>query len=186
MLPHLLHQFERLENARTKLFTELQAGAEASLHARPQPEAWSINEIIHHLVLAESFAVAYLEKKLDKVDTLSKVSWSAGLRSLLLSSAMHSPLKFKAPSPLVLPTAGLTLQALGAQWQSQREKLRTLLARVKPEMARLALYRHPVAGLLTVAQMLSFLETHYAHHEKQIARILATRAPAASSMTIAS
>lgn len=186
MLPHLRHQFERLENARAKLFIALQACTEPKLHTRLQPETWSINEIIHHLVLAESFAVAYLEKKLDKVDTLRNVSWSAGFRSLLLSSAMHSPLKFKAPSPLVLPTAGLTLQNLDAQWQSQREKLRTLLARVKPEMSRLALYRHPVAGLLTVAQMLSFLETHCTHHEKQIARILATRAPAASRTTIAS
>ena len=171
MLAHLQQRFDQIELNRARLFTALRSCSSAQLHSRPKPEAWSINEIIHHVALAESFAVAYLEKKLDKISTVKKASWRAVWRTFLLKWVLRSPLKFKAPSPLVLPASGLELSELDTQWQSHRQKLQTLLARVTPEMLSLALYRHPVTGLMTVAQMLTFIEEHFAHHAAQIDRL---------------
>ncbi len=168
MLAHLQRRFDQIEVNRARLFTTLRSCSPAQLHSRPKPEAWSINEIVHHLLLAESFAVAYFEKKLDKISTVKKASRSAVWRTFLLKWALRSPLKFKAPSPLVLPAPGLELSALETQWQGHRQKLQTLLARVTPEMSSLALYRHPVTGLMTVTQMLTFIEEHFAHHVVQI------------------
>ena len=171
MLAHLRQRFEQIENSRTRLCAALRACSAAQLQFRSKPEAWSISEIIHHVVLAESFAVAYLEKKLSKVSSLGKVRWSAGWRTFILKWALRSPLKFKAPSPLVLPTPGVEWNELETQWQSQRQKLHTLLERVTPEMLPLALYRHPVTGLMNVAQMLTFIEEHFAHHVLQIEKL---------------
>lgn len=183
MLAHLQQRFEQIEVNRARLFTALRSCPSTQLHSRPKPEAWSINEIIHHLVLAESFAVAYLEKKLDKISTVKKASRRAGWRTFLLKWVLRSPLKFKAPSPLVLPALGLELSALETQWQSHREKLQTLLGRVTPEMLSLALYRHPVTGLMTVAQMLTFIEEHFAHHAAQIEKLRnATASPNAAAL----
>lgn len=173
MLKNLQEQFKRLESTRSALSQRLAQCSVEQLRYRAAPQTWSSTEIVHHLVLAESFAVAYLEKKLDKISTLQKVSWSAGLRSIIMTWALRSPLKFKAPSPLVLPKPDMIWDDLHAQWQAQRGKLQTLLAQVTPEMSQLRLYRHPIAGLLTVAHMLNFLQEHFDHHEKQIAKLLA-------------
>ncbi len=171
MLAHLQQRFEQIEVTRARLFTALRSCSPTQLHTRPKPEAWSINEIIHHVVLAESYAVAYLEKKLNTISSVKKVSWRATWRTFLLKWVLRSPLKFQAPSPLVLPSPGLELSELATQWQSHRQKLQTLLARVTPEMLALALYRHPVTGLMNVAQMLTFIEEHFAHHAAQIERL---------------
>ncbi len=172
MLSHLHQRFERLQSSRVELCDRLNEYSSEQLQFRPAPHAWSCAEIVHHLILAESFSAAYLEKKLDKFSTLQKVSLSAGLRSTIMTWALRSPLKFKAPSPHVLPTPDLALPDLRAQWEALRDKLQTLLERVTPEMLRLPLYRHPLAGLLTVAQMLTFLQEHFDHHEQQIERIM--------------
>ncbi len=176
MLPHLNQRFERLQSTRRELSTKLRACATPQLQFRPKPEAWSITEILHHLILVESFVVAYFEKKLDKRSSLRKVSWSAGLRSTVMTWALRSPLKFKAPSPHVLPTPGLALDDLQMQWESLRQKLQTLLERVTPEMLQLRLYRHPLAGLLTVTHMLIFLQEHLEHHAQQIEKIMSRAA----------
>lgn len=175
MLKDLQRQFEHLESTREALSQRLAQCSVEQLRYRSAPETWSPAEIVHHLVLAESFAVAYLEKKLEKISTLQKTGWRAALRSAVLTWALRAPLKFKAPSPLVLPKPDMAWDDLRAQWQAQREKLQTLLERVTPETSRLALYRHPVAGLLTPAQMLSFLQEHFDHHEKQIAKLIARK-----------
>lgn len=172
MLTHLHERFERLERARAELCERLSAFSPGQLQFRPAPQAWSCAEIVHHLVLSESFAVAYLGKKLDRFPTLQTVSWSAGLRSTVLSWALRSPLKFNAPSPHVLPKPDIALHDLRAPWDELRRKLHALLERVTPEMLRLPLYRHPVAGLLTVAQMLIFMYEHFDHHEQQIKGII--------------
>lgn len=172
MLKNLQKQFEHLEQTRGALAQHLTQCSSEQLRYRSAPETWSPAEIVHHLVLAESFAVAYLEKKLEKASTLQKTGWRAALRSTILKWALRSPLKFKAPSPLVLPKSDMAWDDLHAQWQAQREKLQNLLERVTPETSRLALYRHPVAGLLTPAQMLSFLQEHFDHHDKQIVKLI--------------
>jgi hypothetical protein len=172
MLSHLNESFARLENARLQLHAKLRACPAPQLQLRRAPQSWSINEILHHLVLAEGFAVSYLAKKLERFSSLKKTSWSAGLRSFILKWALRSPLKFKAPSPLVLPAPGLALEDLHEQWESGRRTLQNLLGRITPEMAQLALYRHPVAGLLTVVQMLTFMQEHFDHHLHQIEKIL--------------
>ncbi|NUO81953.1 DinB family protein [candidate division KSB1 bacterium] len=172
MLAVLLRRFQHLESTRSALQQRLAQSSVEQLRFRVAPQTWSIGEIVHHLILAESLSVAYLGKKLDQVTTLRKASWSAGLRSTLMTWALRAPLKFKAPSPLILPTPEVALSDLQVQWETQRHKLHELLERVTPEMLQLSLYRHPIGGLLTVQQMLIFMQAHFEHHVRQIEKII--------------
>lgn len=175
MLAALSKPFERLEQSRSELAKRLLQYSPVQLQFRPAPQTWSLTEIVHHLVLAEHFAAAYIERKLGSPVALRQLSWHAGFRSFLLTCAMRSPLRFKAPTPLVLPSPNLALSDLQGQWQELREKWLVLLERVTPEMLNLPLYRHPVAGLLTISQAVRFQQEHFNHHLQQINRILQAR-----------
>ncbi len=187
MLADLSRRFQHLESTRSALLQRLAQSSVEQLRFRVAPQTWSIGEIVHHLILAESLSVAYFGRKLDQVATLRQVSWSAGLRSTLMTWALRSPLKFKAPSPLILTTPEVALSDLQVQWETQRQKLHKLLERITPEMLQLSLYRHPVAGLLTVKQMLVFMQAHFEHHVRQIEKIIRHAArPQAHAERIAS
>lgn len=173
MIAPLNGQFKQLERSRNELLQRLATYTLAQLQFRPSPVAWSIIEVVHHLVLAEYYATAYIEKKLSNTTAVQTLSTGARFRSWLLTLAMRSPFRFKAPSTRVLPDASVTPTQVLAQWEELRQKWAALLETAKPEHLHLALYRHPVAGLLTLSQAITFVQEHFNHHLQQFQRIIA-------------
>lgn len=171
MMPALQKPFAALEHFRTDLLNTVNGLPASQLSFKPAPEAWSVLEVIEHLILVEKATLSYLQQKVSAAATLAPLGWESQWRCFLLICAMRSPLKFKTPTPLVLPASGRSLRELQNEWQALRQQWRATLSALTPAMLRLPLIRHPAAGRLTAAQGLRFIKAHFQHHLKQMARI---------------
>jgi uncharacterized damage-inducible protein DinB len=93
---------------------------------------------------------------------------------MLLKWTLLSPLKFKSPPQINMrndqPVLGLA--ELREAWRQSRADLRELLEANEESLRHRLPYRHPYAGRMTLRQMLIFFNDHFAHHERQINRIL--------------
>jgi hypothetical protein len=66
MLGVLQKQFDMIEDRRTILMASLDALGEEQLSFKPLPDAWSIKQVIHHLMLVEKGHYPVISKKLKK------------------------------------------------------------------------------------------------------------------------
>lgn len=148
--------------------------SEETLLQKLSPDQWSVQEVIQHLFLSESMALEYIQYKLKDVHKVKKSSLMNSLRSLALSVALKSPFKFKAPS-IVSSKA----MPSGEDWATTRRKMDQLhqqfvdvVGAIPPELLSRELFRHPLAGRMTLGEMFSFLKDHNRHHQSQIRRTL--------------
>ncbi len=172
MLPTLQKRFSALENVRVQLLKQLEPLNESQLAFKSAPETWSILDVVEHLILVERASLSYLHKKRSDLASLKKLGRVAPVwRCFLLACALRSPLKFKAPVKSVIPNSGQSLRELQTVWDDLRQQWRTTLESITPDMMRLPLSGHPVAGRFTAAQGLFWMAEHLRHHLKQIVRI---------------
>lgn len=133
-----------------------------------------MQQVHQHLHLAESQTLAYLQRKAADPSGLPKADFKARLRVLSLELALASPLRFKAPAVANedhFPhdeSWEQTLQRITANHQA----FHTFLDELDPRLARIQLFRHPVAGRMPVEGVFRFFRWHVCHHQRQIWRIL--------------
>ena len=89
-----------------------------------------------------------------------------------LITALRTAAPFKVPGGAgpVHPSGELSLDALLHQWTEAAERWQRIVADFPDGLAETALVHHPIAGPMTAAQTLRFLEAHVEHHEHQLAR----------------
>ncbi len=168
MLKKLEWKFNKLEYQREELLALASAGTENKLKAKPYGK-WSVLEILSHIVTAEQLSQAYLQKKMQGLDSLPDAGWSSWFRSALLTLSQRVPLKYRAPRRVVENTPpGLPLREIKDRWDQSRSAFAQLLERFKDNTAHKAVYRHPAVGYLNIGQMLTFYRDHIVHHRPQI------------------
>ena len=175
-MDHKTHTlFDGADANLAKLITELSQQDPATLAKKPAPNAWSVLEVMEHLRLAESFAMAYIKKKLSFNPTLPASNWQSRLRSFLLDLTLRLPIKRKAPKGVNVDNIKLDkdFATLAKEWQDQRTELRAFLMELPSELYSKQVYKHPFGGRMSLAGMLSFYNTHFDRHSKQIQRTLA-------------
>jgi hypothetical protein len=173
MLLVLEKPFRHLEERRIQLFQQLETYTQEQVFFQPSPQAWSIVEVLHHLLLAEEGTYQYIEKKLKEISALRRVTLGAKLKSKVLKLALKSPLKFKVPLPALVPSREFSLEQLRENWGVLRQRLQAILEALTEADLEKALFRHPIGGVFTMQQTFSFLQEHFEHHDKQIKRIQA-------------
>lgn len=148
--------------------------SEETLLQKPGLDKWSVQEVIQHLYISESISLDYIKYKLKDVHKVKKSSLMNSLRSLALSVALKSPFKFKAPS-----VVSSKAMPSGEDWATTRQKMDHLhqqfvdvASAIPPELLSKELFRHPLAGRMTLGEMFSFLKDHNRHHQVQIRRTL--------------
>jgi uncharacterized damage-inducible protein DinB len=143
-----------------------------SLQAKPAPTQWSMLEVLEHLVGAEEAVLQYLKHK--QYTPLRSRGYLPGiLRSLMLSLALRSPLKFKAPPVLQNLTTNKTAPKILLQrWDSLRAEFKTYLEKVPSSVTYKPLFRHPRAGVLTLPQTIVFMAEHLRHHRRQVLNLM--------------
>ncbi|GAB5554594.1 MAG: hypothetical protein Sapg2KO_41850 [Saprospiraceae bacterium] len=164
--------FDKLEWKLQALEQELSDLPVEQLSKSPKPGAWSVLDILHHLKLAEAYGHKYSEKKLSFNPSLPKDNWQAQFRSWLLNTFNRSSLKVKAPKgvdesffPKEIP-----FEQIMEEWKAQRKALRTFLEGLDPEIYTKQVYKHPLGGRLSLADMLRFFDSHFDRHHRQIQR----------------
>lgn len=165
-------KLDRLNEHLDSLFGQLGACTHVQLNRHPQPSSWSAIQVMHHLMLSESYSRMYCEKKLKYTTQFSNSGVATYIRSLLLRWYLLSGLKAKAPPPVNtdnLPDSD-SLDQVKQHWSEQRQLLGTLLEKVPSDYLDKAIYKHPVAGYLTIPGMLDFFQAHFRHHIPQISK----------------
>lgn len=173
MYRYLENKFTEIEGLKENIFRNLKTFDPEILQNKVDEKTWSPVQILSHLIFSERASVLYLKKKIKAGDDLENAWISSRWRMYLLRKAFNGNRKFKAPEALANPE-NLTLQQAEEEWNRVRSDLRDFLQSYPQKYRRKAIFRHPVAGRITVEQMLEFFKIHMLHHKKQIEKILTT------------
>ncbi len=164
--------WEKLEQDRLSLFQLLEKYTPSVLNQKPVPEKWSVNQNVYHLIEAESASLKYIKKKLSFGTDLPKAGFQSGLRRFALRLAFALPFKFKAPPQLGKMPEDLNFEELKQRWASLRAEYYDFLKDMPDKVITAELWRHQIAGKMTILQMLDFFQDHVNRHRSQIERTL--------------
>ena len=159
----LLPQFEAIEQQRRTIKTQVCALSAAQLAKKTAPEAWSIQQIVEHLVLSDE-TMGQARQTLETEARMFRVLPRA-LRRVLVLSAFRRNAVLPLPLPAVEPSGTLPLPELLKRWEKARAEMQSVLEAVERSEAR---WSHPVLGPLTALQMLTLSEAHTAYHMRQM------------------
>lgn len=168
MEPLLERAFARLEATRSKLLDLAASVGDSELNRRPRPDAWSAAQALEHVLLSESLSVGYLRKKMQAGPALPKAGPASALKLLALRAFLASPLRARAPKVSASVPDQSKFDDLRTRWDATRSDLKGLLDGFPPELLGRLVFRHPFVGMLTLPQMLGFLQAHFDHHERQV------------------
>ena len=168
MKPTFGEQVARLEQRREALLKELGSLAEKQLTFQPMPGAWSIQQVVEHLLLVEGGIV-------ERVTTRPPRAVRPRVRDRFGYAAVWVVLRYgfriKAPIEGVMPRKGITLSEASERWRMMLRSLTQHLETVRDDDLRLTVFKHPIGGPMTLAEALLFITRHFDHHLRQIARI---------------
>lgn len=160
--------FDRIESRRRELLAEADRLGAEQLTFRPEPNAWSTLDVLEHLVKVEE-AIAERVRVREPRSLREAARAKAALAAMRLVFGLRR--RVKVPVQGILPLGGVTLTDLVNRWESAQATLRTKLEAFGPGHWSRPMMRHPLIGLLTPSEGLTFIHWHMAHHRRQIARI---------------
>jgi hypothetical protein len=174
MHPAYKNRLDNLNHSLEGLLASMGRHTHQQLNAKPAPAAWSAMQVAQHLIAAERLSVWYVKKKTTNPHALERAGLGTWAREQLLGITLSSPIKFKAPalvSEEKFPQE-TALEKVTADWVQARKELAELLEMAPRDWQRRLVYRHAVAGRLTLVGMLEFFEQHFKRHQRQIERTL--------------
>lgn len=168
----LMRRFDRLEAVRKRIDARVDGIDVAKLCRAPAPGRWSAAQVIGHLVKAETLSLSYIAKKASDPSKLRRAGLSHALKSILVIAVMRVPMKFRAPEIVAEVPANEDPTELRERWRTMRGEMRTLLESIPDELLGTLLYKHPVAGPMTLESAIDFMIAHATRHAGQIDRVL--------------
>ncbi len=165
----LLQSLAETEQARAALSLQIEA-ADEKRSFRPNPDRWSVLEIVEHLIVAEREVLMGMPDPSQLVAHLPDPK-TAFIYPVVLG-VLRSQLPVSVPSPTMLPKGGRTWESLKPDWNENSRWLECFLRNLKPGDFSKAFFFHPVAGWMTAAQASRMGQLHFALHARQIRRLL--------------
>jgi uncharacterized damage-inducible protein DinB len=160
---------ERLERGRAGVLGRVAQMRPEQLTARPAAGGWHVLDVLQHVIIVEELVLRALATRPGPLPRAERVR--SGLRLTALRVFLRAGGRVRAPTPAILPQGSVPLEELRARWDRVRAGYASALASFGPaDMAR-PMMKHPIVGKLTPRQTLAFLDTHLAHHGRQIDRI---------------
>ena len=177
LVPRLLPILDRKTD---RLIGRLAEAPPGDLHRPPVETAWSPFQVMQHVGLVERASVDYLLYKFGGEAPAPRQTLRTRLNGKLVVAGLVSPLKFKAPKPVDVSGQDLldapTLTDIREAIAGARADLRGLLREAPATWLEGAVYRHPVAGRMSLDDMTLMLLVHHNRHARQIERGLAKNA----------
>ena len=169
-MPPPLHQLiQSLDDRRCALLDELDALSADVLRAKPRPGAWSILEIVEHVVVAEAVILQGLPPRTQLVARPRSVRHHS--LYLVVMFILRCGIPVKVPSRRMLPTGTLSLAELRRTWDEHMRWLRGFEGDPEEDAHRKAVFTHPVAGPITLIQALRMDQLHLQTHIRQISKL---------------
>src|SRR4051812_22524120 len=164
------HIFETIDSTRERIYKRAEDLNDDELHARPNPDAWSVAEIIEHLTLIEGRLLGMMKMMLVKAEGASPASNAAPIEMKPFSLEQYVERarreKYSAPES-VHPSGKEALSDILATMRQTREELRSLKPRIEATELSAFVYPHPVFGPLNFYQWLAFIGIHEERHLAQ-------------------
>ena len=170
MHPRLKKRVERASQKREELLSELSGLPVAALEWRPAEGAWTLLEIVEHLVLAEQDVLIDLSN-LKGLEVRAR-SWTNVARYWLVLGVLRFKIPVPVPSEGMVPNGGRPLAELADLWERQHAALLTFVSELAPTAASDPIFAHPVTGPLTVTEAVRMLEVHLDRHIGQARRTM--------------
>lgn len=165
--------FKKLEEQRAELFTSLQTKPASQLSASPAPGKWSVLQILTHLYTSEKLSFGYIKKKSLGIQDSANAGLQQALLMPILKISQRLPFRFKAPKVVVENTPEvMPLEQLINHWNLLRLELKAHLENVPDGHLHKLVYKHPIAGRLSLPQAMQFFAEHINHHKPQIKKAL--------------
>lgn len=162
----------RMETEHKALFKELHNYPDDLLNKKPSPDAWSVAQVLKHLIAADGFSLDYLRKKVLSKEEVRNEGLKGLYKSVLLKLIFLTPLKFKTPK-IIAPSADhATLAELEEQWKEIRLGILEVTKQLTDEQLSKGYWKHARAGKMNIYQMFDFLHIHFTRHKRQIERTL--------------
>ena len=164
-----------LEKSRAALLRTAEQVPDAQFHVRPSEEAWSVSEILHHLVLVENRIV-------DRVGPAIAGARAQGTgpepadSSVHLRSLDHFQIE-RVTRPIqsrTIPESGHERAELLAGLGESRKRLLSIMKTAEGIDLSGLTAPHPAFGELNLYQWLIFIGRHEERHRTQIERVTAT------------
>jgi hypothetical protein len=162
-----LPTLDHLETRRHGLTARLDALPDGVVHARPAPGQWSLAQIAEHFLKIERTL------RLRGEPASAWTYATSGPRNALMRGMLALPVRYPMPPGAVsriAPSPDARWGAVRAEWGALRAAWREALPSLPP---RTVVFKHPIIGLLPVADALRFVLSHHCHHDRQIERTLA-------------
>lgn len=165
--------FLAAEIVRNEIIALTKSAPQGQLSFRTSPNKWSVLQILTHLYISEQLSFSYIKKKSLGIDTLQDAGLKQTLLMPVLKISQRLPLRFKAPTVVVEHTPEpLPLNNLIDHWNLLRLELRSHLENISDKHVHRLVYKHPIAGRLSLPQALQFFAEHINHHRPQIIKAL--------------
>ncbi|HEY8403438.1 MAG TPA: DinB family protein [Flavobacteriales bacterium] len=164
--------FQKLSDITDKFLAALEAFSEEQLVSKEDSENWSPNQVMEHLLIAESGTLGYMLKKTSGGwDALPEVDNLSNPEAVGLIDRLNSTMRIKAPAILPEPTNKISKDELIAKWKQLRTELELFVHSIPHKNLNKMVFRQPSAGPMNIIQTLQFMEAHVGHHLHQIERI---------------
>ncbi len=154
---------------RRKLLDEVEGLEPERLVAKPLEGKWSILEIVEHLVLADRDVLQGLPDPANLVDRQRRLKDRMKYPFVMFWLACHLPAK--VPTPRMVPRGEASLAELRREWGEIQQWFQSYVVRLDRGDWAKSVFGHPVAGPLTVVQVLHMGRLHMATHTRQIRRL---------------
>ncbi len=164
----------KMDKKLVQLFEDLKDYSDTTLNKPPSEGTWSVLDTMQHLLLTEQSALNSIQREIDKNTAFSDSGFGDTARAIALRTALSLPIKFKAPFYINKDAfvENPTFWEVVKDWKNERIRLKQFCKDIPSELMQKSIYKHPVGGLLNMQGVLSFFDTHFDRHHKQIRRTL--------------
>lgn len=172
-MPKVQQLLASVAEAREAFINEASGLSHTQANFRPNPDSWSIVEIVEHIVRAEQSGISGLWKAWDGLKRGEPVWEGYPVHKSL--SADEIIAKTWQPKEIVPPIAapqwGGSISFWLAMLKAQQVMLAELAAELEDFPLETLIYPHPISGPMDAAQRFDFLRVHMLRHQNQIQSI---------------
>lgn len=164
--------FDEIDATRARLVERYNSLTETERTYRPEPNAWSADQIVEHLAVIEGGMIRLINKLLGKAEAAGIPAAADGSITPITMEGFNriaDANRFEAPAP-VQPTGEKTGAVALAALAASRDEIHALRSRLAAVDLSDVSFPHPFAGPLNLYQWLVFIGLHERRHLAQIER----------------
>jgi len=159
---------ESFDRTRRDVLRDVAAMSTDDIEWRPAPDAWHVREVVEHLVLTEQVVLRgfpEFDQLVERRRTVVNRFWHAVIRVIL---QLNIPVRNRSRG--MQPSGGRSLAELIPIWDAQHAWLKRYAEHIDRAGRDPAVFKHPIAGPLTLRQGLRLASKHLGRHWDQIRR----------------